>query len=761
MLSNLPEDVTPLIGRRRELVEVRDLLVSTRVLTLIGIGGVGKTRLARAVAVDRHRAFPDGTWYVDLDSIEDAQLVEAHVSDVLGHGTGGSDLDSGELAQSLQEKHLLLVLDNCELVIDGAARLVEKISQACPDVRILAASRVPLRAAGDVVYQVPPLWLPPHDCHSAKEFDASDAVRLFVERARRACPDFQLTAGNRAGVVEVVRRLDQLPLAIEVAAAQMNSLSVQQLSSALARHSAMLDWSSPSERHRLQTMRASLNWSAALCSKGERRLWARLSVFRGTFDLDAVEAICGGDRPDDVLDLLQGLADRSVIAREDHGHVVRYSMLGLTRQFGQELLNQHHDDSAGLAERHMSWYFQLVAQAKIEENTGRQQYWLHLLPMEHKNIVRALDAAADDPDRVDAAAEAVCALWRYYWWACGWEREGIYWVDRCTRQLRTPALRARVLLLGSLLAWTCGAHAKATALLADGQVLAEQSNDTLSRALAEHVRGDAALYQGRPQIAVEHFRRALETYEPAATSHRVDTLLMLTLACAAMGDVKAAEAAHRETLGVLPPLEQFQRSYSLLYVGEALRRHGSPDHALTAVRDALRIKIELDDPFGVAWTLDTLAEIACDVGLYPRSAVLLGAASQMWETMNVDRLTRKRLQIREDVTQTRLLATMGSSAFTDLFRRGQRLPYATVLATALDGEPEPAGTLAMPGLLTTRETEIAQLLMRGMTNKQIASKLVIAKRTVDSHVQNILIKLGISSRSQIAALLNECVDQHG
>lgn len=761
MLSNLPGDLTPLVGRRRELAEVRDLLVATRVLTLTGIGGVGKTRLARAVAADRRRAFPDGVWYVDLDSIEDADLVEAHVSDVLPHWAGGPGVHHSELSRSLRTKHLLLVLDNCEQVVEGTARLVDAITQTCPDVRILAASRVPLRAGGDVVYQVPPLWMPPSDDQSAKELDTSDAVRLFVERAHHACPGFQLTAENRAAVDEVVRRLDRLPLAIELAAVQLKTLTVQGLAAVLANHPLALDWRGITGPHRLQTMRSSLEWSASLCSEGERRLWARLSVFRDTFDLDAVETVCGGGLSEDVLDLLQSLADRSIIAREDHGAVVRYSMLGVTRQYGQEMLDQLYDDSKVLTDRHMSWYFNLITQANAAENTGRQQHWLYVLPLEHKNIVRALDAAADEPDRVDAAAEAVCGLWRYYWWACGWEREGIYWVQRCASQLRTPALRARMLLLGSLLAGTVGVANMASAMLSEGEVLAEQSKDPLARALAEHVHGNDALWQGRPRIAVEHYRRALETYEPGATSHRVDTLLMLTLACAAMGDVQAAEAAHRETLDALPVPEQFQRSYSLLYVGEALRRHGSADQALTAVRDALRLKVQLDDPFGVAWALDILAAIACDTDIYPRAALLLGAADRMWESMDVSVSTRERLQIREDLTRTHLRSVMGAAAFTSHYRRGQRLSFEDAVTAALNTGPASVHTALPSSSLTKREFEIASLVAHGLTNKQIASKLVIAKRTVDTHVQNILTKLGISSRGQIASLIDEVAEGHG
>jgi predicted ATPase/DNA-binding NarL/FixJ family response regulator len=755
MLGSLPEELTPFVGRRRELREVRGLLVNTRVLTLIGTGGVGKTRLALAVAADRRRAFPDGIWFAALDVIDDAKLLVSHVSDVLGLGHW-CDTREGDLAESLvrslRDKHLLLILDNCEHLIDAAADLVDAIARACPKVRILATSRTPLRAAGDVTYQVPPLWMPqPLAASSEKDLDSSDAVCFFVDRARGALSEFELTPENRASVYELARRLDRLPLAIELAAVRLRSLTVQQIAERMPSHQTMLNWGSRSAPFRHQTMRSSLQWSAELCTEDERRLWARLSIFRGTFDVDAVEAVCSDDTfSDDILDLLQGLAERSIITREDHGAVVRYSMLEVIRHFGRELLDKHHDDAVALRAHHTSWFLGLVMRADAEWNTQRQGYWLHVLPLEHKNIVHALSAAADDEYSADAAAQAVCALWRYYWWACGWETEGLYWVERCARLVTTPVLRARLLLLGSLLAWTTGDGTSGAALLQEGQTLAEESADPLSRGLADHVRGNAALYHGQPSTAIEHFRRALSNYDAASTSHRVDTLLMLTLACAALGDVKGAEAAHLETLLTLAPAERFQRSYSLLWVGEALHCHGSADQALIAVRDALGLKAELDDPFGVAWTFEILAEISCDTGQHQRAAFLLGAAGRMWKSMGIDAPTLQRLQIRESLTRERLRSAIGPAASANHGRRGEKAELHAAIAAALHDGAITGAPRTEPALLTARESEIAKLVAHGLTNKQIAAKLVIAQRTVDTHVQNILTKLGFNSRTQIA-----------
>jgi predicted ATPase/DNA-binding CsgD family transcriptional regulator len=755
MRGNLPKTVTPFIGRRGEMGEVRDRLVKTPVLTLTGPGGVGKTRLALAVAADRQRAFPDGVWYVALDGVDNERLLVAHVANVLGHryDAQGGDL-TASLTHALRTQHLLLILDNCEHLLEGVARLVDSLGRACPDIRILATSRTPLPVIGNVAYLVSPLGMPSSSAAaSARILDASDAVRFFLDRARTVLPDFRLTDENRATVYELLDGLDRLPLAIELATAQLRARTLPDLARSVANHQAVLDWGTRRAPLRQHTMRSSLQWSASLCTPGERQLWAGLSVFRGSFDLDAVEAVCSdGSTSEDVIDLLQGLVEHSLVTREDHGAVVRYSMLEVVRQFGQDLLTEQAADA--LRTRHMAWFLGLIARADADWNTERQKHWLHNLPLDHHNIARALATATDEKGTADAAAVAVCQLWRYYWWACGWLAEGLYWVERCSKLLTTPVLRARLLLLGSLLAFTVGDDTSGTALLDAGTSLADESGDHLARALAEHVLGDAAMYTGRLSDAVDHFRRALALYDADSPSHRVDTLLMLTLACAARGDLSGAEAAHLETLLTLDPAEQFQRSYSMLYVGEALRCQGSTDRALETVREALRLKSQFDDPFGMAWTLAILAEIACDAEKHERAAILLGAAHRMWNSMAIDAPLLERLQIHDRSTRERLRSATGSKAFADHCRRGETLDAATAVAIAFSKGALPRAPQTGPGVLTPREWEIAGLIADGLTNKQIASKLLIAQRTADAYVQNILTKLGFNSRAQIAAWIS-------
>lgn len=746
MQTNLPEQFTPFVGRRREVAEVRRLLTVSRVVTLTGPGGVGKTRLALAVAANLQRAFPDGVWFLGLDGIEEQSLLAPHVCDVLAFQP---QANVGNLAQFLKSKHLLLVLDNCEHLIDAVAQLAEEIARCCPNVRILATSRTPLRAAGDVTFQVQPLSMPTSaPTEDQQAVDASDAVRFFVNRAQVAAPGFELSAENRADVYGLVRRLDRLPLALELAAVRLRSLTVRQIGERIENHRTMLDWGSRSAPVRQQTMRSSLQYSWDLCTAGEQRLWSRLSVFRGTFDLDAVVTVCSDPPPaDDILDLVHGLVERSIVVREDHGEFTRYSMLEMIREFGRAQLDTTQGEFALLRARHMTYYFGLISRAAAQWNSDNQVRWLRHLPLEHRNILVALSAALDSPDDVDAAAEAVLGLWRYYWWASGSQSEGVYWAQRYADRATTPATRARVSVLGSQLALVNGDDQAARALLDVGRLLAHEVADPRSCAMVEHVQGNAALYAGQYPRAVDHFHRALTIFDDRSTSDRVDSLLILTLACAGKGDIEAAEAAHRQVLSVLDEGEKFQRSYAFLYFGEALRRGGLVDRAQSAVRESVRLKSTFDDLFGIAWSFEVFAKIARARGQYERAAFLRGAASRLWRVLRIDATTLLRLDIWDGPGEVE--ATRNTLLHSET-RRGEQASLEAAIAVAMEERPSRATSQSAPDVLTLRESQVADLVAQGMTNKEIAVKLLIARRTVDAHVQNILNKLGFNVRAQVA-----------
>lgn len=754
MRGNLPHWRTPFVGRRQEIEEVRSLLARAPVLTLTGPGGVGKTSLALAVAYDRRRAFPDGVWYVTLDGVADDRLVTTQVADIVGHRFEAMVADrASDLSRALRDRHLLLVLDNCEQVLDEVTRLVDRLARECAQVRILATSRTPLPALGLPAYEVPPLSMPAAEEASERSLEESDAMRFFIDRAERIAPGFAIRDGDHELVRGLLDDLDRLPLSIELAVSQLRSLTLRELAHSVAERHRLLRWTGREPDSRHGSLHSSLEWSEALCSRADRELWARLSVFRGTFDIDAVEAICDPDTlGDDVLDVLQRLVEGSLVARHDCGPTIRYSLLGIVRHFAAEMLTE--PEASALRKRHTDWYIGITARAAADWNSARQAHWLRTLPDEHHNLVHALAAACDPEaasDLADPAARAVCDLWRYYWWAQGWLEEGRYWVERCQDRAVDPSAHARVLLLGSLLSFTAVGREEAAGMLAAGEVAARKSGDRVSLALAEHVHGDAAMYAGDLRAAVTHFRCALTLYPPESTPYRVDTMLMLLLACATAGDLDGARAAHADAVAALDPGERFQRSYALLYLGEGLRLSGARDEALAVVLEALALKEELSDPFGLAWTISILAELACDSGECEHAALLLGAAHRMWQSMAVDAPVLGRLQIHETNTEEQLRRVAGAGSYADLTRRGRNLDDAAVISLAMHRESAEPRTSAHPGALTPREWEVAGLVAQGMTNREIAACLVISQRTAAYHVQNMLTKLGFGSRTQIAA----------
>ena len=375
--GNLPAEVTSFVGRRRELADAKRALSKSRLVTLIGVGGVGKTRVAERVARDRRRAYPHGVWLVELAQLADPALLTQRVLTELSVGGPPSGNASGALIDSLSSRQVLLVLDNCEHLLDQVAALSAALLRSCPDVQILATSREPLRVVGEAVLPVPPMAAPaPDRSGGVAGLSGYDAVALFTERAVAAVPDFALTEENHRAVAALCHRLDGLPLAIELAAGRLRSLSPAQILSKLDDRYALLTGGERGRPDRQQTLRASIEWSYQLCTPQEQRLWARLCVFAGSFELDAVEAVCTGDiAGDEIVDLVSGLVDKSIVVRHEGGTVAKYRLLEAIREFGLERLNEAGDGPA-LRMRHLQWYAALVRTAKAEWISERQVYWL-------------------------------------------------------------------------------------------------------------------------------------------------------------------------------------------------------------------------------------------------------------------------------------------------------------------------------------------------------------------------------------------------
>jgi predicted ATPase/DNA-binding CsgD family transcriptional regulator len=370
-VGNLPLQLTSFVGRRSEVAEVKRMLSASRLVTLKGPGGVGKTRLALKVATDVRRAFGDGVWLVELGQLRDPALLPHTLAESVGLWEQPGRPLTAALEEYLAPRRLLLVLDNCEHLVEAVAVEVDLLLRFCPELRVLATSREPLGILGEVMLSVPPLSVPdPHRPCSLPELSRFEAVRLFADRAASAVPDFDLTEDNQLAVVEICQRLDGLPLAIELAAVRLRALSAQEIAHRLSDRYQLLTTGSRAAPARQQTLRACIQWSYDLCSPPEQLLWARLAVFDGGFELNAAEGICAGDglAQANMLDLVASLVDKSILVGE-RGAVMRYRMLDSIREFGREKLQQT-GEYAALRRRHRGWYADLVARVNVALGTG-------------------------------------------------------------------------------------------------------------------------------------------------------------------------------------------------------------------------------------------------------------------------------------------------------------------------------------------------------------------------------------------------------
>jgi non-specific serine/threonine protein kinase len=760
--GNLPAEVTSFVGRRRELADAKRALSKSRLVTLTGVGGVGKTRVAERVARDRRRAYPHGVWLVELAQLADpALLTETVLAGLSVRGPpSGNGLEA--LIDSLSSRHLLLVLDNCEHLLDEVAALSAALLRSCPDLQILATSREPLRVVGEAVLPVPPMAAPaPERSGGVAGLSRYEAVALFTERAAAAVPDFALTEDNYRAVAALCHRLDGLPLAIELAAGRLRSLSPAQILSRLDDRYALLTGGERGRPDRQQTLRASIEWSYQLCTPQEQRLWARLCVFAGSFELDAVEAVCTGDfAGEEMVDLVSGLVDKSIVVRHEGGTVARYRLLETIREFGLERLTAAGDGPA-LRMRHLQWCAALVHTAKAEWISERQVYWLARLAAEAANIRSALDFCLNELGDADAVMEIVAGIPLGFLWARG-NLGGRRWLDEVlARSGRVTVLRVRAMLRNSILAMAGGDVATGNQLLDEARVLIHQVSDPMVLAELHHVAARSARSAGDLPRAVSELEQALAmTASRTDLDAYLDILILLAYFAALAGQHELSKACYEETVQLTEPRgESVHRANALVALGLDAWRRGDTVHAVELQRSGLEIKLGFDDRLGTALGLEALAWGVGALGQHKRAAHLLGAAAMVWDSTAASIATLLPELVGEhDKSVAAARAALGDQGFAAAFRRGRQMPLAQVLTDAeltrrstRSGQVNAGGA----GSLTSREEEIAGLLAQGLSNKAIAKSLVIAQRTAETHVANVLVKLGLTSRSQVAAWVAE------
>lgn len=750
--GNLPQELTTFVGRRRELGELRQKLATARLVSLVGPGGVGKTRLGLRLAADLSRGFADGAWLVELGEIRDQALVANAVAGALDlrDQTGTRPLEI--LTAHLPDRHLLLVLDNCEHLLEAAARLVAAILAAAPGVRVLATSREPLGVPGEQVFLVPPLHLPGEEgAEPLARLRENEAVALFSERAAAASGRFELTESNREAVAALCRRLDGLPLAIELAAVRTRALDASQILGRLNDRFRLLAGGPRAAHPRHQTLETTIDWSYGLLTAAEQSLLRRLGVFAGRFTLDDAESVCASDDlpRDRVLDLLSSLIDRSLVSREDFGGRTCYRLHETMRDYALERLRQMNEEGVW-CERSLDHY-RRACSSSAGQARFRLPEWLPWVELEIDNLRAVLQrcVVAGDAAR---GLEIVTSL-RLYWVMRG-TTEGMRWLDQLLAAGKGPGTAP----------WAAQ-HLKAWLHLVQGDpgaarpwagralAAARKSNDPrpLSESLSTAVIAETTA--GDPGAARPLLEEAeCVTAQLGDHGARVDLLEARAIHAFFVTDLDTARAASLEgarlcrAAGDLYHLESMLRNLGVaaMVAGDA---RGSRPYLL----QALVVAREIDNRVAQFYLLSALSWHAARSRQASVAARLLGAAEAIGTGAGATIIGPHVVfltQARESA-----LAALGEERFGVEHEAGAHLPRAAALRLAL-GEPDPAKSErtggAGPGPLGRREAEVANLIADGLTNRQIASRLFISEPTVATHVRHILNKLGVDSRAQIA-----------
>ncbi|GGT14676.1 LuxR family transcriptional regulator [Streptomyces tanashiensis] len=752
------------MGRREDITAVKAALSEFRAVTLTGVGGVGKTRLAMRVADELRRAFADGVWFVDLSAATTRAALEASLIEGLQIHDGSGREAVDVILDFLGERQVLLLLDNCEQIVAEAAFLINGVIRRAPRVRILATSRERLWITGECVWRVPPLPVPDPDlggggAQSSPAPTQYPALVLFAERAAAASGTL-VNKEDWDDVARLCRRMDGLPLAIELAAVQTRVFSPGQLvrryDEWLASMMGTLDRTVP-DRHR--TLEAAIDWSHELCTPFERLLWSRASVFAGRFGPDAAEGVCSDeDLPqEEVLDTLAGLMDKSILVPEEHLGELQYRLLQTLADYGRTRLRAAGEEET-LARRHRDWYLQRTEEMATRWWGPDQLEWSRWLRREYGNLRSAVEYCLTTPGEGQAGLRLTAALLPR-WHAGAETSEGRLWLERALAADTEPTL-ARAMALRSL-ASICASradHAPAEAALRECHSVARHLNDPLMVARAHSTEAELEANRADYAAVLARANQALACPEYARGPERAQVLPTVIIAHALLGHYGEAVSAHEDAVRCSV---EFGGRADLVWAlaGRAIAEYGVGDHqaVIRYARECIRIARDYDNVIAVATAYLLLVRSWVAEGDFERAAELLGARRRVCEELGVPALNEEQ-SLLNDALATQLKAKLGGRTFEAAVARGYAFDFDAAIdhALGIEGdEPErsaDAGTTdAEPGPLTAREQQVAGLVARGLSNRKIAEELVISPRTVEGHVDHILTKLGFTSRAHIAA----------
>lgn len=803
---SLPIQLTNFIGRSRDLAYMERILSTTRLVTLTGVGGCGKTRLAIQVANQVSQNFSDGVWFADLASLREPSLIPQFVIEALDLHLITNQPLLETIKNFLQPKQLLLVLDNCEHLNAACAELAQQLLSYAPKLQILATSREPLAIAGETIYPISGLDWPTfsrdgredgQEHLDPQELMAYDAVQLFVERARALSPHFTPTSEDATAIAEICRRLDGLPLALELASVRTNVLTVQEIAARINdRFTFLTSRQRTGFEPRHHTLRATIDWSYELLSVEERTLLNRLAVFSAGCTLDTAEVICAGNgiMPGQILDLLSSLVMKSLVLAETSGRShARYRLLETIREYALKKL-----DEAGETERihdhHLALYLARAEEAVPKQFEAYQQLWINWLESEHENLRAALTWALESR-QIELGLRLASAL-TLFWEIRGYVREGVSWLERLLAAVdRNVSLKVHVdalvfgtfhcMLLGNaqaamtfarkavdlatasntpsspILAFARDGLASAARAAGDYQVafdITDQNITFYRQAGPLFYLGMALLAQGENAVQLGYYEIARERLNESLTLARQDGDLFRTAhSLNTLGDLsrlkqKYAEAAETYTHGLelMRELDAQRDIASFLSNLGFVRLHlGDIEHAYHLFIESIGIYQAQQNRPGILECLIGFAATAIESG-QPAAGVRLFAmaAAEHPSSISVWKATQVEFEHYLDLAQSKLTDADFQAEQTagHALSLEQAVEYARQLLIHSETESQTGDKIED---LTTREHEVAGLIAQGKTNREIAEALVLSKRTVEKHVENILSKLGLTSRTQI------------
>jgi predicted ATPase/DNA-binding CsgD family transcriptional regulator len=796
-LPCLGAELSSFVGRQAEVAECCAKLGDQGLVTLTGAGGMGKSRLARKVAQCAASRFSDGVYLVELGALEQSTLVPCAVAAALGIAERSDDAMIELLIENLRSRRLLLVMDDCDHHVEACGRLVDRLLRGVPCLSILATCRERLDVRGEIVVRVPSLSLPMADT-SFDEISGSESVQLFVERVRAVSPWFKLTTETAPGVAKVCRRLDGIPLALELAAARMKALSLDQLVVRLECSFDLLTGGSRTAPSRQQTLRATVDWSYQLLNDSERTLYRRLSVFAGGWSLDAAERVAGGHPLvlSDTLNLLERLIDKSLVGAEERLGTIRMTMLETLREYAHERLVESGEELQ-VRRCHVEWLLDLVESINPDELTPRK---VAVMALDVENLRSALAwcIATGDTQLALRLAAAAGQIWNYR----GHFAEGIGWLQR-TLDLSGAAepswLRARVVKLIGVLQYGLGEMVLARSSITQSCFIMAEAGveDERKPPFCSQLLGDIARATGDLAGALRLLQQALSEYgEHGLRFWEEVTLCLISSVLFEQGDYAASRAASERCVAlgserqfawatsrarvILAYLAQHEgddasaerlalealgqqralgeptgTGISLRALSQFALEQGHPERAWSYLAEAFEIARVAGDRMALARSLETLACLLA--GQAPdRAAQIAGAASMLRARTGTTPWPSEQARLTRwlDVARRKI----GKEAFEGEWRMGQTLTDARAISIARESAGEvlvsPRGlTKSAPdeSPLTARQREVVALVARGLTNEQIGEELVISPATARAHVEHVLDRLDLHSRTQVAA----------